>query len=245
MKDKGSIGGFFSKHFFVDEEPKLDGTSTSTGTSAAPVTPVPVQAPAPTGRVVTQTSIAQPVVVANTQTQAAVSALNEEMHNGLIKLIEDSNLEGFDYLEFMDSVDKMSAVALPEPDKYRLVFTTAQSFGVTVDTLTQAVEHYLKVLANHKTEFEGHVNSQVGGEVEQRKNRIAALEAETLTLNEQIASISQKIASNTTEASQLSQETIQQELKITQVARDFTATYNHVVSRLTSDKDKISTYLVQ
>jgi hypothetical protein len=191
MRDKNGIGGFFSKLLYDEIETEPQSTPT-------PVTAQVAPAPASTGRVATVTSTST-ISVATPQIQSEVAKVNEEMHQGLIKLIEDNNLEGFDYLEFMDSVQKMSAVALPEADKYKLVFTTAQSFGVTVDKLLTAVDHYLKVIEKHKTEFEGHVNNQMDSEIEKRKLRVIELDKETETLNAKIAEISQKIASNTTE----------------------------------------------
>jgi len=243
MRDKSGIGGFFSS--LIYDEP-ADGKATKEAPQAAvPVvaqTAPVVATPASTGRIPTVTATTT-TTVATPQIQTEIAKVNEEMHQGLIKLIEDNNLDGFDYLEFMDSVQKMSAVALPEAEKYKLVFTTAQSFGVTVDTLTNAVDHYVKVLNNHKTEFEGHVNNQVGSEIEQRKQRVIDLDKETESLNAQIAEISQKIASNTTESATINQEVTQQELKIRMVAQDFTATFEHVTNRLQSDKQKIHSYL--
>lgn len=238
MRDKKSIGGFFSGLLY-DEDPQV---SENESPQSVPQTTNPPVAPATT-RTVTATHTTTQTVTATPQTQASVSVVNEEMHQSLIKLIEDNNLEGFDYLEFMDSVQKMGAVNLPEAEKYKVVFTTAQSFGVTVEKLLEAVDHYLKVLDGHKSGFDNHVNSQISQEVKSRKDEIANLEKDTEALNLKIAEISQQIAGNTTKISALTQEVAQEELKINMVAKDFNTTYEHVVNRMQSDKEKIRSYL--
>lgn len=240
MRDKKGIGGFFSGLLYEDE------SSTNETPTAQPEQPaVQSSATATVTQTRTVTPTATQTVVATPETQAAVSKVNEEMHQSLLTLIEENNIDGFDYLEFIESVQKMSAVSLPENEKYKLVYSTAQSFGVTVDKLVDAVDHYLKVLAKHKDGFQAHVNSQVENEVNERKKKIELLEKQTQELNAKIAEITQQIASNTTEISTLNQEAAQQEIKINMVAQDFNTTYEHVVNRMQTDKEKLRSYLGQ
>jgi protein-tyrosine-phosphatase len=238
MSDKKTVSSFFSNLIYDDANATEADTSESNPTEA-PQAQSTARTVTPTSTTTTTTTVAPTAT-----TTTSVATVNEEMHQGLLKLVEDNNLEGFDYIEFMDSVAKMSAVALPEQDKYKLVFTTAQSFGVTREKLIEAVDHYMGILEGHKAEFEEHAASQVSEEVVNRKNKIETLETQNEELNQKIADISQQIASNTTEIASLTQEAAQEELKINMVAQDFNVTYEHVTSRMQSDKQKLSTYLV-
>lgn len=248
MREKKGIGGFLSDLIFDGESQTAQPThqpnnNNNNNTSQQVSTPTQTVTHTATP---TQTLTATQTVTQTATTTAAPlqqGGINNEMHESLVKLIEDNNIEGFDYLEFMDSVQKMSTVNLPENEKYKLVYGTAQSFGVTVDKLIEAVDHYVSILEKHKVDFQSHVEAQVSNEVGSRKSKIESLEKETEELNAQIAEISKKIADNTTEISTLTQETSQQELKINMVQHDFNHTFEHVLNRMISDKEKIRSYL--
>lgn len=49
----------------------------------------------------------------------------------LLKSIEKNNLGGFDYIEYLSSLQKLDNMAMDEATKYKSKFVTAKTMGVT------------------------------------------------------------------------------------------------------------------
>ena len=51
--------------------------------------------------------------------------------NILLKSIEKNNLGGFDYIEYLSSLQKLDNMAMDEANKYKSTFVMAKTMGVT------------------------------------------------------------------------------------------------------------------
>jgi len=210
---------------FVDSgEETTAPTAPAAPAPAAEVTPAP--APAPASTILSSTG----------------GTFNQEMFDGLMKTIIDNNIDGYDYLEFKDSLQKLT-VPMSEADKYKAIFQTAQTIGVTIDTILNAIEHYLGVLEKEKENFDGVIEAQINTEITGREQKKTDNETAITEMTQQIQELNEKISAAQQENVKLSNEVNEQNLQISNVKSSFEITFQKVVSQITEDRTKIQTYL--
>jgi len=224
----GKLKGLFVE---VEEEPKKP---------EAPVEAAPQAVPVVSGMPVAVT--AAPAQVASVAPPMN-GTINAEMAEMLASAIEAADLDGFDYLEFKDSLTGMASVPMTEQQKFMAVFATAQTMGLTKGSLINSIDHYLNVLAQKKAEFAGHVEQQIAAEVTARDEAIAANEQQIEQASAQMQELTAKIQELTVKNQELNNEKIQAGQNIQSTQSSFDATFGMVAGKLTEDKTKIETYL--
>jgi len=182
--------------------------------------------------------------VASTSVPPVVpSSVDEKMVEFLAKAIEEANLDGFDYFEFRDALAGMSAVPMPEQQKFIAVFSTAKTMGLTKEKLVQSIHHYLTVLENKKGEFNLHVQGMINQEITARQQTKERKEQEIVALNKQIQQAQAKIAETLKEIAEINNQIYENDAQIKQTTASFEATYNFVAGKLKNDENKINMYL--
>jgi hypothetical protein len=186
----------------------------------------------------------QPAPAATPVATAVLSGtVNEEMANMLMSAIQEANLDGFDYIEFRDSVLNMAGTPMTEQQKYQAVFTTAKAMGLTIQTLTDAVDHYQAVIDSKKDSFLASVESQVAAEVTSREEKKLSKENLIQEAADKIKELNDFITASQQENVELANEINQHKLNIGNTTAAFEATYGMVSGKLAEDKNKIQTYL--
>ena len=71
--------------------------------------------------------------------------------NVLMKALEDKNLEGFDYLEFKQSVAKMLEIGMDPDTAIKAAFGTGSTVGLTLEKLVKTAKYYTEVLQDRKS----------------------------------------------------------------------------------------------
>ena len=139
----------------------------------------------------------------NTMTQD-----DDRFANVLMKALEDKNLEGFDYLEFKQSVAKMQELGMDADTAMRAAFSTGSTVGLSLDKLLKTAKYYAEVLQDEKSKFmnsmEKHIMSNVEGRAKQTgelKKKIANWEAKIEQLRAEVEKAKEKIASADAEIS--------------------------------------------
>jgi hypothetical protein len=200
-----------------------------------------VQKPAPKAQVAST----QPTTATMPFTASTVvgSAVNQEMLDMLMKSISEANISGFDYIEFRDSVAKMSSVPMTEEQKFIAVFSTAQTVGATLPVLISSVDHYIEVVNKQREGFLQNVKDVTVQEVDSRNAKIAESDAKIADANQKIADLNTFIIESQKQKEVLQNELVLQQQQINSTTSSFESTYNLVVGRLNEDKTKLTTYL--
>jgi uncharacterized protein YdaU (DUF1376 family) len=169
--------------------------------------------------------------------------VDSEMLHILEEAVLTSNLPGFDYIEFRDSLVRMQGVPMTEEQKFQAVYATAQSMGVTKQVLLDAIDHYLKIIASKDSEFLQFV-------AEITKSRITSVEATLAKLLEDIEAeaneikrLTESIQNRRRQQDELNVQLLQAKQEIQNKQTAYEATRNVMVSNLTADRTKIGTYL--
>ena len=126
---------------------------------------------------------------------------DDRFANVLMKALEDKNLEGFDYLEFKQSVAKMEEIGMDHDTAIRAAFGTGSTVGLTLEKLVKTAKYYTEVLQDEKSKFmnsmEKHLMSNVEGKAKQTgelKKRIANYEAKIEQLTAEVEKAKAQIA---------------------------------------------------
>lgn len=113
--------------------------------------------------------------------------LDQKSVEFLTSALQKSNLPGFDYIEFKQSLSALAAMNMDEATAIKSAFATASTVGLTKIKLLETAEHYKKVLKDEKSQFDVALQNQMKQRVESKQNEI-------LTLKDQIKQHQDKIA---------------------------------------------------
>ncbi len=172
-----------------------------------------------------------------------INGLDEKSKNSLIRALEQNNLKGFDYLEFRQSLQALTAMQMDESTSYKSAFATASTMGLTKDKLLKTAEHYKQILSKEKGKFDqalqGQIQQRISGRQEEAKKLAAAIkqhEEQILKLKEKIKAYQGKIdnSQNLIDADKA---------KIEQTRNNFESTYTNILSAIESDIQKINNLL--
>lgn len=169
--------------------------------------------------------------------------INQDMVDFLTKAIEDANLPGFDYLEFKQAVGKMMNVPMTEQQRFMAVFATAQAMGVTIQSLTDSVDHYISVIEKQREGFMGSAAHATQKEVETRMTQVSANEKQIQEATQKINELTTFITQTQQENLKITQEANSEKMKIDNSIASFEATFNMMAGRLKEDKQKLVSYL--
>lgn len=161
----------------------------------------------------------------------------------LLKAIEANNTEGFDYLEFMNSVRSLENVIPDETMRFRSAFEMAKTMGVSKEKLAQSGDHYLRVLANEDKKFKDAMENQKSRQIQARSDQMASLEKDIATKQAQIEKLTKEIEEAKTLLGTTKAEIGQAMSKIESTNQQFVASYNQVFGRISGDMDKIKANL--
>lgn len=131
-----------------------------------------------------------------------MSQEDERFANVLMKALEEKNLEGFDYLEFKQSVAKLLDIGMDHDTALKAAFATGSTAGLTLEKLVKTARYYTEVLQDEKSKFmnsmEKHLMSNVEGKAKQTgelKKKIANWEAKIEQLQAEVVKAKAQIES--------------------------------------------------
>lgn len=122
--------------------------------------------------------------------------LDEKSVQFLTSALEKSNLPGFDYIEFKQSISALAAMSMEAPVAVKSAFATASTLGVTKDKLLTSALHYKNVLLKEQKAFEEAVQRQVDQKIKSRKKELEQLNMDIENAKLKIAELEALIAKN-------------------------------------------------
>ena len=166
-----------------------------------------------------------------------------ELTEVLFKAMEQNNVEGFDYLEFKQSLNSLKKMPMDDQTRYQSAYAMAQTMGVTVERLLQTGQHYLDVLKQEEQKFEAAVNNQKARQIGEKEQHILKLEEAIKAKAEQIKQLTVEIEADQTKAKQLKQEMTEATVKVETTRNNFVASYEALVQQIRHDLDNIKNFL--
>lgn len=172
-----------------------------------------------------------------------ISGADPTIADTIFKAIEAQNLDGFDYLEFKESLKALSKLPMDEATMYRSAFATATTMGLTKEKLTSTLSHYLQILDKQKSAFDDALAQQRKENLEKKMAEIAAMDKAIAEKSEQIKRLTQEIEQVQNQQDKMKNELAGISDKIETTKMNFESTFVSIRDQFTSDQQKISEYL--
>lgn len=217
---------------FVDtnDDEKLDQL-------AKPDPSKPLKTQMSSGSTMGQSISTAPVMSTNYQDAVVVGGSMEDLTNfrkHFKELLEQNNLPGLDYLEFIQA---KNAMPLPvEAQKYTVAFAAQQAAGLTKETLLTTADKYLGMIENEVNEFNAAFKDKYSSDVE---NKNAIIEQK----NQQMIELSQQISALDKEIRDLKDQTLQNDSGLKSKQAAFMQAATEAKQAIDGEKMKINQFI--
>lgn len=161
----------------------------------------------------------------------------------LLKAIEASNMEGFDYLEYKNSLRSVEKVIPDEGMRFKSAFEMAKTMGLTKDKLIQSATFYLNVLQTEDKKFKDAVENQKARQIQGRTDQIKALEQAIADKQQTIKKLEQEILDTKKQLDTSRAEINDAVVKIDVTNAQFVSSYKLVYGQIAEDIVKIKANL--
>lgn len=175
--------------------------------------------------------------------RAAGGKVTEKFMNILLSAMDKNNVEGFDYLEFKQSLQNLQGMDMDEATKYQSAFAMAKTMGATPTNLLQTANHYLNVLKEEEAKFGQALNNQRDKQIGDRQNRIDQLQKVIAEKQRKIEQLTKEIDVHRQESDKITQEIQSSTVKVENTKNNFVVTYKLLVSQIQDDINKMKQYL--
>ncbi len=161
----------------------------------------------------------------------------------LLKAIESNNLDGFDYLEYKNSLKSIEQVIPDESMRYKSAFEMAKTMGLSKEKLIQSATHYQNVLVNENKKFRDAVENQKAKQIQGRTEQIQSYEKSIADKQQLIEKLTKEIEASKAQLDTFRKEINDSVVKIDSTNQQFVASYNLVQGQIAEDIEKIKNNL--
>ena len=161
----------------------------------------------------------------------------------LLKAIEANNMEGFDYLEYKQSLQNLSKMAMDEQTRYQSAYAMAQTMGVTPVMLKQSAEHYVKILKDEQSKFAQALKNQKNKQITEKQKAITQLEGVIRQKENQIVSLKAELSQHAKQLVTHKKNISVAAEKVEKTRINFEGAYNSVMGQIKDDLEKMKQYL--
>jgi hypothetical protein len=160
----------------------------------------------------------------------------------LFNAIEKANIDGFDYLEFKESLVSLSKVNMDETTRYKSALAMASTMNATPQKLVESANHYLSVLKNESDKFSEAVNNQKKKIDTDQTQGIANLKTSVSTKQQTILKLQQEIETEKAQLLKMESEISENINKVEETAAKFNKAYVLVSDQIVSDIKNINQF---
>ena len=200
-----------------------------------------VEAPKPVKKTAKDKIVSQPISKA--AFQASPGKVSAKFMEILFKAMEDNNLDGFDYLEFKQSLKSLEKMPMDEQTRFKSAFAMAQTMKATPAHLVKTANHYLKVLKKEEDKFENALVNQRTKQIGDKEQQLVQYEQAVKNKSDQIKKLTQEIEKHQHAMDRIKQEVAKASVKVESTKKDFEASYNLVVSQISKDIESMNRFL--
>ena len=167
-------------------------------------------------------------------------AYDQDVFNSLMKAIEEHNLPGEDYLEFLSALQAMQNIPLDEKLKVQTVLATLSTKGLTVQKIKESADYYKKVLNEEQKQFNAELKGQIQEQVKSKENSIADLQKFNAEKTQQITKLTHEINENQLKITEIQGHLREADLKIKAAEGNFNKTLEYILGIIDANLNKIN-----
>lgn len=161
----------------------------------------------------------------------------------LTNALEKNNREGFDYIEFKQSLAALMNMDLDESIAFRSAFATASTVGLTKMKLLETAEYYKKVLNDEKGQFDVALQNQMTQRVESKQKEVVKLKDQIAKHEEKISQLRDQIAKYQGTIDGADAQIQEAQNKINGTRDSFERTHKSILDQINKDIENINQYL--
>lgn len=169
--------------------------------------------------------------------------LEEKSLNFLTSALEKNDLQGFDYIEFKQSLGNLRSMNLDEATATKSVFATASSVGLTKEKLLSSANHYKNVLNKEKQQFDAALQKQMQQRVQSKLGEVKQLKTQKEEFRLKIQELEEKIAKAERSIQNASSEIEEAKQRIQATNDNFASTYQNIINQIDEDIQNINAFL--
>ena len=152
-------------------------------------------------------------------------------------------MDGFDYLEYKNSLKSIEQVIPDEGMRYKSAFEMAKTMGLTKEKLIQSASHYQNILVSEEKKFKDAVENQKSKQIQGRTDQIQSFEKSISEKQQLIEKLLKEIEVAKTQLDTFRKEINDAVVKIDTTNQQFVASYNLVQGQIIQDIEKIKNNL--
>lgn len=183
--------------------------------------------------------------VGKSTSQPVKGTASQKFRDILFKAIEQNNLDGFDYLEFRNSLLSLEKMQMDEATRFQSAAAMAETLGVTPEQILQSADHYLNVLKAEEHKFQDALQSQRKKQIGTKEEEMKKIEQVVKDKSARIQQLQKEIQADQKKAEALSTQIQNATVKVRQTSADFEASFASVANRISEDVEKIKKYLAK
>jgi FtsZ-interacting cell division protein YlmF len=161
----------------------------------------------------------------------------------LLHAIETNNLEGFDYLEFKNSLQSIEKVIPDESMRFKSAFEMSRTMGLTKDKLISSANHYLDILVSEDKKFKDALENQKAKQIQGRSDQLASISKSIEDKQNMIVKLNEEITAAKNQLENIRNEINDAVVKIDLTNQQFVSSYNIVYAQIYEDIEKIKSNL--
>ena len=161
----------------------------------------------------------------------------------LLRAMDANNIEGFDYLEYKQSLNSLEKMPMDEKTRYQSAMAMAQTLGGSPQQLVQTAQHYINVLKKEEAKFEDALANQTKNQIDSKKQEIKKLDEVIAVKAAEIKKLTAQIDEHQKKQKKLNTEISQATSKVETTKNDFIASFNSLVGQIQKDINNIQQYL--
>lgn len=179
--------------------------------------------------------------------QGAMGVVDPNLYNELLKVLNDHDLEGIDFLEFQKALVGMQNIGgMSEQQKFQAVFATLSAgSNITKSSIIETANHYVDVLKKETEEFHKEAGNKRDGDVGTREQQVSELNSANEEKVALIQKLTTEINDNQTTISHLQGEITEHSINIDRTIKNFDVTVQTVENEILNNVNKINTYIVE
>ncbi len=171
--------------------------------------------------------------------------LDEKSIEFLTRALEKSNLPGFDYLEYKQSLGVLRQMNMDDATAFKSAYATASTMGLTKEKLLSSAQHYKNVLNKEKQQFDKALEKQMDQRVKSKQAEVERLKREIADYQKKINDLKAKIEKSQGIINEADATIQSQKSKIEATKDSFEAALSSILNQINKDIEDINRYITQ
>ncbi len=160
------------------------------------------------------------------------------------KVFEENNIPGADYQEFSVALEKMKALPMDEQTKFKTLFMSFESMGLTPEKLIETAEFYKTLFSNKLGQFDKEHEQAFNREVGLRQNQVQELTQKNTDIDVEMRKLNDQKIANEQSVKTINEAIQKSSTMLTNSKNDWHATHAEIVAVIDHNIELVKKHLI-